>query len=242
MERTVRGSEVVNAATLEADAQRLAGRAPAEVLAWAGERLAPLTFATGFGPEGCVLIDVIARNRLPVDLFTLDTGLLFAETRELWQQLESRYGVTIRSVRPAQTVEEQARTFGDRLWEHAPDRCCELRKVRPLRAALAGFRAWVSAIRRDQTGDRASARVLEWDESFGLAKVNPLVAWSAEEVWSYVREHRVPVNVLHEGGYPSIGCVPCTSPVRPGEDPRAGRWRGRGKTECGLHVRSRTRS
>ena len=233
------GSMAVNDASLETHAQALEGRPPAEILAWAVENLAPVTFTTGFGPEGCVLIHLIGGNRLPVNLLTLDTGLLFPETLALWRQLEDRYGVKIRAVRPAQTVEEQAREFGDRLWERDPDRCCELRKVLPLRSALAGSRAWVSAIRRDQTPERSSARVLEWDERFGLAKVNPLAAWSAADVWSFIREHSVPVNPLHERGYPSIGCVPCTTPALSGEDPRAGRWRGRGKTECGLHVRPR---
>jgi sulfate adenylyltransferase len=186
-----------------------------------------------------VLIDLIARNRLAIDIFTLDTGLLFPETHELWRRLEARYGISVRAVRPNHSVDEQARQFGERLWERNPDRCCELRKVSPLRAALAGSRAWVSAIRREQTRERFSAHILEWDERFGLAKVNPLIAWSTEDVWSYLREHAVPVNELHGRGYPSIGCRPCTTPALAGEDPRAGRWRGRGKTECGLHVGAR---
>jgi phosphoadenosine phosphosulfate reductase len=134
-------------------------------------------------------------------------------------------------------VEEQARTHGDRLWEREPDRCCALRKIEPLQQALAGFDAWITAIRRDQTADRADAAVLEQDRRFGLAKVNPLVAWTSADVAAYVRENDVPVSPLHQQGYPSIGCLPCTSRVLPGEDPRAGRWRGRVKTECGLHAR-----
>jgi phosphoadenylyl-sulfate reductase (thioredoxin) len=220
------------------DLRRLEGARPQDVLAWAVGRFAPrLTFATGFGAEGCVLIDMIGRLALPVDLFTLDTGLLFPETYALWHRLEERYRVTIRPVRPDQTVGEQARIHGDRLWEREPDRCCALRKVEPLRQALAGFDAWITAIRRDQTADRADAAVLEQDRRFGLAKVNPLVAWTGADVAAYVRENGVPVNPLHQQGYPSIGCLPCTSRVLPGEDPRAGRWRGRVKTECGLHAR-----
>lgn len=220
------------------EAGALEGSRAEDVLAWAARRFAPrLTFATGFGAEGCVLIDMIGRLDLPVDLFTLDTGLLFPETYALWRRLEERYGVTIRAVRPARTVAEQARTHGDRLWEREPDRCCALRKLEPLRGALAGFDAWITAIRRDQTADRAHAAVLEEDARFGLAKVNPLVAWTAADVATYVRENDVPVNPLHQEGYPSIGCLPCTSRVLPGEDPRAGRWRGRVKTECGLHAR-----
>jgi phosphoadenosine phosphosulfate reductase len=212
---------------------------PAEdVLAWAAQRFAPrLTMATGFGAEGCVLIDLVARYRLPIDVFTLDTGLLFPETYELWTTLEARYGVTIRAVRPAQTVEEQAAAHGDLLWRREPSRCCDLRKVSPLTEQLSGFDAWVTAIRRDQTFARAEARAVEWDARFGLVKVNPLVRWTKPQVWTYLREHDVPYNPLHDRGYPSIGCTPCTSAVKTGEDDRAGRWRGTEKTECGLHVR-----
>jgi len=124
------------------------------------------------------------------------------------------------------------------LWERDPDRCCEMRKVQPLRAALAGADAWITALRRDQTPDRANASMLEHDQKFGLVKINPLVEWTAQDVRDYVREHDVPFNPLHEQGYPSIGCAPCTSPVQAGESPRAGRWRGKGKTECGIHNRS----
>lgn len=215
-------------------------RSPLEILEWAADRFAPwITFATGFGAEGCVVIDLIGRHRLPIDIFTLDTGLLFPETYQLWRRLEDRYGLSIRGVRPDQSVEEQERMYGSRLWERNPDRCCELRKIAPLRAALAPFKAWITAIRRDQTLQRSGARTVERDLKFGLIKVNPLVAWTIDDVWAYVREHDVPVNPLHERGYPSIGCAPCTTPALPGEDPRAGRWRGRAKGECGLHGQSR---
>jgi phosphoadenylyl-sulfate reductase (thioredoxin) len=224
---------------VEAAAQSgaLEGRSAEDVLAWAAERFAPrITFATGFGAEGCVLVDIIARHRIPIDLFTLDTGLLFPETYALWRRLEERYGVVIRAVRPGQSVEEQAAAHGAELWSRDPDRCCALRKLEPLRGALAGFDAWISAIRRDQTPDRANAGVVEADRRFGLVKVNPLASWSARDVWARVQAHDVPVNPLHHDGYPSIGCVPCTSRVLAGEDARAGRWRGRAKTECGLHA------
>ena len=147
----------------------------------------------------------------------------------------THYGVTIRGVRPAQTVEEQARTLGAALWEREPERCCARRKVPPLSETLAGFDAWVTAIRRDQTTARAGARAVEWDDQFQLVKVNPLIRWTKADVWSYVRRQGVPYNPLHDRGYPSIGCAPCTSPVGDGEDERAGRWRGNDRTECGLH-------
>jgi len=214
-------------------------RETTETLRLAAERFAPrLVMATGFGMEGCVLTDLIGRNKLPVDIFTLDTGLFFEETYTLWKTLERRYDLTIRAVRPELTVGEQAERFGDALWERDPDRCCEMRKVEPLRAALAGADAWITALRRDQTPDRANASMLEHDQKFGLVKINPLVEWTAQDVRDYVREHDVPFNPLHEQGYPSIGCAPCTSPVQAGESPRAGRWRGKGKTECGIHNRS----
>lgn len=229
-------------AEIDRAAEVLEGRTPAEILAWAAGRFAPrLTFATAFGAEGCVLVDVIGRHRLPIDVFTLDTGLLFPETYALWRQLEERYDIEIRAVSPQITLEEQARVLGERLWESDPDRCCAIRKVEPLRRALSGFDAWVTSIRRDQTPERAAARVVEPDAGFGLVKVNPLASWSASQVWAYLKESDVPYSPLHERGYPSVGCVPCTSPVAAGEDPRAGRWRGKAKTECGLHARPATR-
>jgi phosphoadenylyl-sulfate reductase (thioredoxin) len=233
-----KGDEVATAKDDVEEGRELEGRAPADVLLWAAARFAPrLTFATGFGAEGCVLVDLIARHSLPIDLFTLDTGLLFPETYALWRRLEARYGVTIRGVRPAQTVDEQAAAHGERLWAHAADRCCALRKLEPLREELRGFDAWITAIRRDQTADRATVGVVERDPRFGLVKVNPLAAWTSDDVRSYLRVNDVPVNPLHGRGYPSIGCWPCTSAVRPGEPARAGRWRGHEKIECGLHAR-----
>jgi phosphoadenylyl-sulfate reductase (thioredoxin) len=224
-------------ADLERLSARLEGRHPEEVLRWAVDAYAPrLTFATAFGPEGLVLLDLIGRHALKVDVFTLDTGLFFPETYALWRRLETRYGLKIRSVRPVLTVEQQAELHGDALWARHPDRCCEIRKVDPLDHALRGHAAWLTAIRRDQTKDRQHARVVERDRRHALVKVNPLLSWTSERVWSYLRQHDVPTNPLHAQGYPSIGCSPCTSAVEAGEDPRAGRWRGRAKTECGLHT------
>jgi phosphoadenosine phosphosulfate reductase len=218
-------------------AAELEGAAVERILEWAAATLAPrVTFGTGFGVEGCLLVHVIATRRLPIDVFTLDTGLLFPETLELWHKLEARYGVSIRPVRPVQTVEQQAMHWGPQLWARDPNSCCRLRKVEPLRQALAGMDGWITAIRRDQTPDRASARVVEADSRFGIIKINPLVAWSNKDVWRYVFAHDVPYNPLHDNGYPSIGCLPCTSPVGAGEDPRSGRWRLHAKQECGLHA------
>jgi phosphoadenylyl-sulfate reductase (thioredoxin) len=219
-----------------AAAQALETASATEILTWASTHLSRLTFATGFGAEGCVIIDLIARAGLPIDLFTLDTGVLFPETYDLWRRLEQKYGITIRGVRAEQTIPAQALVHGPKLWEREPDRCCELRKIIPLRAELAGFDAWITAIRRDQTAQRAYARVVERDTKFGLVKINPLLTWRHDDVWAHIYANDVPFNVLHERGYPSIGCQPCTQPVAAGEDPRAGRWRGSAKNECGLHV------
>jgi phosphoadenylyl-sulfate reductase (thioredoxin) len=223
---------------VEDAARRLESLPPEEILEHAAARFGPrIAFATGFGPEGCVLLDVIARHRLPIEVVTLDTGLLFPETHALWRRLEERYGLTIRSLRPRLGVEGQAAQHGPRLWERDPDRCCGMRKLEPLAEALAGLDAWVTAIRREQTAQRREARIVELDRRFGLVKVNPLAAWTHAQVWDYVRENDVPVNTLHARGYPSIGCWPCTTAVRAGEDTRAGRWRHHEKTECGLHLR-----
>ncbi len=229
----------VDRAELAGFAESLEMRSAEEILRWAADRYAPgLTCATSLGIEDCVVIDMIARAGLAIDLFTLDTELLFPETYALWKQIEARYGVTIRAVRPEHTVAEQAVREGAELWLGEPDRCCELRKMQPLARTLSSFDAWITAIRRDQTPERANAPIVGWDGRFGLVKINPLVRWTFDEVKAYAATHDVPYNPLHDQGYPSIGCIPCTSQVKPGEDPRSGRWRGTEKTECGLHLRA----
>jgi phosphoadenosine phosphosulfate reductase len=223
------------AAELARLADALEGRSPAEIVAAAATHFPRIALATSLGPEDAVLLHLVATENLPVDVFTLDTGFLFAQSYALWTRLEERYGLTIRALKgdaPMTLVPGETPP-----WVRDPDACCAARKVAPLRAELARHQAWITGIRRDQTPDRASARVVEWDGRFGLVKVNPLAAWTSDEVWSFLRLHDVPVNPLHAEGYASIGCAPCTSPVHPGEDPRAGRWRGREKTECGLHVK-----
>lgn len=227
----------VPAIDVAAAARALEGAPPLAILRWAAATFPRVALATGFGPEDCVLIELIARAGLGIELFTLDTGLLFDETRALWRTLEARYGVTVRAVTPAETVAEQAAAVGDALWAREPDACCARRKLEPLAAELRRHDAWVTAIRRDQTRDRADAAVVEVDRRFGLVKVNPLAAWTSAQVWDHVAAHDVPTNALHAQGYPSIGCAPCTAQVAAGEDPRAGRWRGRAKDECGLHAR-----
>ncbi len=212
-----------------------------ELLDWALHRFdGRIAIASAFGPEGMVLIDIATRLRSDVRVFTLDTGLFFPETYELINEVEQRYGIEIERVKPALTVDEQAAKHGPSLWLESPDRCCQMRKIEPLRRKLSTLDAWVAAIRRDQTQDRAHAQKIEWDGKFGLVKVNPLCDWTSDMVWDYIRGNDLPYNALHDRGYPSIGCEPCTKPVRQGDDPRSGRWAGLGKTECGLHQRPET--
>jgi phosphoadenosine phosphosulfate reductase len=209
---------------------------PEQVLRWAiAEFGSDVALATGFGAEGCVLIDMVARITKGARIFYLDTDLLFPETYALCTQLEARYEIRLERRSSRLSLEAQALEFGDRLWERQPDLCCRLRKVEPLQEMLIGLRAWITAIRRDQTSARANAGIVERDPKFGLIKINPLATWSSSEVWDYIEKYDVPHNPLYKDGYTSIGCTPCTTPVQIGEDPRAGRWRGSCKTECGLH-------
>lgn len=207
-----------------------------DVLRWAFATFQEhVEIASGFGVEGVVLIDIAARLRPHLKVFTLDTDFLFPETYALMERIEKRYGISVERVRSTLSPAEQERHHGPALWAQIPDLCCNLRKVEPLRHKLSQLSAWVTSIRRDQTSFRAQARKVEWDEKFLLVKINPLADWSSKQVWRYVHEHNVPYNPLHDQGYPSIGCTHCTRSVLPGEDPRAGRWSGFNKTECGLH-------
>jgi phosphoadenosine phosphosulfate reductase len=205
------------------------------VLRWAGE-----TFGDGFAITSSMadgLLAHLASRAVPgVHVVFLDTGYHFAETIGTRDWISSVLPITLVNVTPEQTVAEQDAEHGPALHDRDPDLCCSLRKVQPLARTLAGYSAWGSGVRRDETANRADTRIVDWDAKRGMVKVNPLAAWSQDDVDAYVAEHQVPVNPLYEIGYASIGCAPCTRPVAPGEDPRAGRWAGRGKTECGLHT------
>jgi phosphoadenosine phosphosulfate reductase len=210
---------------------------PQRTLAWAfdtfGDRVA---ISSAFGAEGMVLIDMASRVRTDFRLFTVDTEFLFPETYNLMDRIEEKYRITIEKVYSVLSPEEQERSHGPALWTRDPDRCCNLRKVEPLRRKLGELSAWIASIRRDQTSVRSGAHRIEWDAKFGLVKVNPIVDWNSKHVWRYIHDHDVPYNTLHNQDYPSIGCTHCTRAVAPGEDPRAGRWPGFAKTECGLHL------
>jgi len=210
---------------------------PPTVLRWAANVFGKkLTMATAFGPEGCCLIHMLADIDPAVRIFNLDTGYQFQETLDLRERIKRRYGIEVEYVRPEQTVAEYEAEHGGPLYRHRPDQCCYDRKVLPLRRAVVGYDAWISAIRRDQTKDRAAADLVQWDPKFNLVKVNPLLAWTKQDVWKFITDHDVPYNPLHDQGYPSIGCWPCTQPVASGGDERDGRWAGTVKKECGLHV------
>jgi phosphoadenosine phosphosulfate reductase len=215
---------------------RLAEGTPVEVLQWGVERFFPrLTMATAFGPEGCILIHLLAQIEPRVRIFNLDTGYQFAETLALRDQIAERYGIEVEMIRPETTVAQYEQEHGGPLYVSNSDQCCYDRKIVPLRRALVGYESWISAIRADQSSHRAQAQVVGWDAKFGLVKINPLLSWTKRDVWAFIVANRVPYNPLHDQGYPSIGCWPCTRRVEAGEDERAGRWAGQAKTECGLH-------
>ncbi len=209
-----------------------------EAIAWGSERFgSSMVFASSFSLEDVLLIDMASRAGLRPRVFYLDTGVLFPQTYELIGRIAERYGIEPERVLPELTLEQQAERHGEKLWQSAPDKCCAIRKVEPLRRYLAEAEAWVTGIHRDQSPTRANAPRVTFDESFGLVKLNPIVDWTTDDVRRYIAEHNIPYNQMHDQGYPSIGCIPCTRPVRPGEDARAGRWSGFQKTECGLHGR-----
>lgn len=216
---------------------RLEGKSPEAILRWAVDRFFPkLTMGTAFGAEGCCIIHMLAQIQPKVHVFNLETGYQFAETLELRERIKQRYNIEVEYIRPDLTVAEYEHEHGGPLYTHRPDQCCFDRKIIPLRRAAQGYEAWISAIRQDQTKDRAKAAVVQPDVKFNLIKVNPLLAWTKKDVWNFIVKNDVPYNPLHDEGYPSIGCWPCTRPVAPGEDERAGRWAGTAKKECGLHV------
>jgi phosphoadenosine phosphosulfate reductase len=224
---------------IAAAGRQLAAASPQDVLRWAVKQFHPrLLMATAFGAEGCCIIHMLAEIEPATTVINLETGYQFPETLELRERIKARYGIEVEYVYPELPVAEYEAEHGGPLHVHRPDQCCHDRKILPLRRALERLRpqAWVSAIRQDQTADRAVAGVVQWDPKFQLVKVNPLLGWTKKDVWKFITDHDVPYNPLHDRDYPSIGCWPCTRAVGPGEDDRAGRWAGKVKKECGLHV------
>ena len=205
------------------------------VLAWAGETFGDSFAITSSMADG--LLAHLASRAVPgVQVVFLETGYHFAETLGTRDWIASVLPIRVLDVRAEQTVAEQDAQYGARLHDRDPDLCCSLRKVQPLARALSGLAAWGSGVRRDESATRTGTKVVDWDAKRGKVKVNPLAAWTQDDVDAYIDRYQMPVNPLAELGYASIGCAPCTRPVAPGEDPRAGRGAGRGKTECGLHT------
>jgi phosphoadenosine phosphosulfate reductase len=205
------------------------------VLRWAGDTFGAKFAITSSMADG--LLAHLASRAIPgVDVIFLDTGYHFAETIGTRDWITSVLPITLVNVTPPQTVAEQDLSFGAKLHDRDPDLCCSLRKVKPLADTLTGYVAWGSGIRRDESPTRAGTKLVDWDAKRGMVKVNPIAAWTQDDVDGYIAEHQIPVNPLFELGYGSIGCAPCTRPVAPGEDARAGRWAGKNKIECGLHT------
>jgi phosphoadenosine phosphosulfate reductase len=224
------------AAEIEQASSLLELAEPQDILRWTTERFAPrFTMATAFGPEGMVLIHMLAEIAPRTPIFNLDTGYQFAETLELREEVMRRYGIEVELKKPETTVAEYEALHGGPLYKTQPDQCCFDRKIKVLNKAVQGYHAWASAIRRDQSPDRAKAPIVGWDKKFGLVKVSPLANWTKKQVWGMITKYDIPYNPLHDQGYTSIGCWPCTRAVLAGEDERAGRWSGFAKTECGLH-------
>jgi phosphoadenosine phosphosulfate reductase len=223
----------------ELDFERMAAE---DLLLWAYEEYGrKLCLTCSWQKQSSALVHMVSELDLPLDVIELDTHLFFRETYETRDSLVERYGLNL--IRPEIiTVAEQHKQEGPNLWERDPDRCCHIRKVEPLLQALQPYDAWVSGIRRDQSPSRVGTPKLQWSDRYGVWKVHPLADWDEKRVWAYIEVNEIPYNPLHDVGYRSIGCIPCTRPIAPDEEERAGRWAGSDKLECGIHVESSLRA
>lgn len=216
--------------------ERFADATAEEVLAWAGETFGKQLAVACSMAADTVVTDLASRVVPGVDVLFLDTGYHFAETLGTRAGLEDALDIHIVDVTPKLTVAEQDEKYGPKLHDRDPGLCCQMRKVEPLNAALEGYEAWVTGVRREDNALRANTPLVDWDANHRMVKINPIAAWTFDNVLDYANEHDVIINPLLADGYPSIGCEPCTQRVAPGEDPRSGRWAGLGKTECGIHL------
>lgn len=222
---------------LQQHSLRLEKATPEEIIQWAVEAYHPkLTMATAFGPEGCVILSILAKIEPKVYVFNLDTGYQFQETLDVRDRIAQKYGILVDLQRPDTTVHEYEAMHGGPLYKTNSNQCCADRKIMVLHRVSRGFDAWMSGIRRDQSSHRAKAPIAGWDKKFGLVKISPLANCTNKDIWKRIVDEQIPYNILHDQGYPSIGCWPCTRSVLAGEDERAGRWSGTAKTECGLHT------
>jgi len=219
----------------EAVAAELEDRSASDALAWMFDTFGEQHYiACSFQKTSSVTLHLATEINPAARFFYLDTDVLFPETYETRDRLAEHFGIDFHRYHNL-TIAEQAEQYGDELWKREPDSCCGLRKVEPMRQALSSVDCWVSGIRRVDSETRASAAKFAWDERFGLWKLNPLADWDEKRVWSYIKEHHIPYNPLHDQGYPSIGCMPCTTVALEGAGERAGRWAGTDRTECGIH-------
>ena len=217
---------------LDADVESLSAE---DVIRWAAAEFGEgLCLTCSWQKQSSVLVHMVSELGLDIDVIELDTHLFFRESYETREQLVDRYGLNL--IRPEiPTIAEQHRVEGPNLWERDPDRCCHVRKVEPLIEALEPYSAWASGIRRDQSPSRADTPKVQWSERYGVWKLHPLADWDEKRVWAYIKVNEIPYNPLHETGYRSIGCIPCTRPIAPDEEERAGRWADSDKLECGIH-------
>ncbi len=224
-------------ADLAAESQRLESATPDEILAWAHDRFAPgLAMGTAFGPEGCLLLSLLPKLAPTTYVFNLETGYQFQQTLDLRDKMVEKYGTPIEMLTPDLSVPEYEALHGGPLYKTNPDQCCGDRKIKVLQRAAQGRTAWMSGIRRDQSPVRAKQPIVAWDRKFGLVKISPLANATKQGVWTRLLKEGVPYNPLHDEGYPSVGCWPCTQKAGADDDERAGRWVGKAKTECGLHT------
>lgn len=208
-----------------------------EVLKWTYDHYGDeVVYACSFGIEGIVLIDLISKVKPQATIVFLDTGVHFKETYEIIEKVKKTYpALTIHMKKPQLTLKEQAEAYGDKLWETKPNQCCQIRKLDPLKETLSKGHAWISGLRREQSPTRQHVEFINRDDKFQSVKICPLIHWTWKEVWRYSHKHNLSYNPLHDQGYPSIGCFHCTTPATDVNDLRSGRWKGKGKTECGLH-------
>ncbi|MBW6478474.1 MAG: phosphoadenylyl-sulfate reductase [Bacteroidales bacterium] len=224
--------------------EKLKGESALEILKIVSNRFGKkIRFASSMGVEDQVITHMIADNQLPIEVFTLDTGRMFPETYEVIEKTQARYKLKISVYFPdSQDVENMVNEKGINLFYHSIENrklCCGIRKIKPLKRALEGMDAWITGLRREQSPTRKDMQVVEWDEGNKLIKVNPLLEWSEKQTWDFIKENKIPYNTLHDKGFPSIGCQPCTRAIMPGEDVRSGRWwwENPETKECGLHGR-----
>jgi phosphoadenosine phosphosulfate reductase len=228
-------NEIDLIALAERGAAELDGANADDLLRWTDENFGG-NYVVASNMQDAVLVDLAAKVRPGVDVLFLDTGYHFVETIGTRDAVEAVYDINVVNVTPENSVAKQDELFGKNLFAREPSECCRMRKVEPLSKALRGYSAWVTGIRRVEAPTRANAPLISWDKAFGLVKINPIAAWSDEEMQNYIDANDVLVNPLVFEGYPSIGCAPCTAKPVEGADPRSGRWAGQTKTECGLHA------